>query len=103
MALAAFVAAFTEEPLMTSNNVTGDLTGSATGSVTGGRKLAAMNLADESVRPCARIWSGRRLAHPARLAQCAVPQLTDTGKFWVLRETNARGFWELMAPLVPNN
>ena len=50
MALAAFVAAFTEEPLMTSNNVTGDLTRSATGSVTGGRKLAAMNLADESVR-----------------------------------------------------
>jgi hypothetical protein len=28
-------------------------------------------------------------------------QSTDTGSYWVLREHNAEGFWELTAPLVP--
>jgi hypothetical protein len=28
---------------------------------------------------------------------------TDVGKFWVLRETSSDGFWDLMAPLVPDN
>ena len=30
-------------------------------------------------------------------------QATDAGEFWVLRETNADGFWDLMTPLVPDN
>jgi hypothetical protein len=28
---------------------------------------------------------------------------TDAGEFWVLRETNSDGFWDLMTPLVPDN
>ena len=38
-----------------------------------------------------------------RIAFVIEPQSTDMGKFWVLRETDAEGFWELMAPLVPAN
>jgi hypothetical protein len=28
-------------------------------------------------------------------------QATDVGEFWVLREANTDGFWDLMTPLVP--
>jgi hypothetical protein len=28
-------------------------------------------------------------------------QATDVGEFWVLREANSDGFWDLMTPLVP--
>ena len=28
-------------------------------------------------------------------------QTTDVGEFWVLREANSNGFWDLMTPLVP--
>ena len=30
-------------------------------------------------------------------------QATDAGEFWVLRESNSDGFWDLMTPLVPDN
>ena len=29
-------------------------------------------------------------------------QATDAGEFWVLRETNSDGFWDLMTPVVPD-
>jgi len=28
---------------------------------------------------------------------------TDVGEFWVLREADTDGFWDLMTPLVPDN
>jgi hypothetical protein len=28
---------------------------------------------------------------------------SDGGEFWVLREANSEGFWDLMTPLVPAN
>jgi hypothetical protein len=30
-------------------------------------------------------------------------QATDVGEFWVLREADADGFWDLMTPLVPDS
>jgi hypothetical protein len=38
-----------------------------------------------------------------RIAFVIEPQATDAGNFWVLRETNSGGFWDLMTPLVPDN
>ena len=38
-----------------------------------------------------------------RIAFVIEQQATDVGEFWVLRETNWDGFWELMTPLVPDN
>ena len=37
-----------------------------------------------------------------RIAFVIEQQATDAGEFWVLRETNADGFWDLMTPLVPD-
>jgi hypothetical protein len=37
-----------------------------------------------------------------RLPLVIEQQSTDTGSYWVLREDNAQGFWELTAPLVPD-
>jgi hypothetical protein len=38
-----------------------------------------------------------------RIAFVIEQQATDVGEFWVLRETNSDGFWDLMTPLVPDN
>jgi hypothetical protein len=38
-----------------------------------------------------------------RIAFVIELQATDVGEFWVLRETNSDGFWDLMTPLVPDN
>jgi hypothetical protein len=36
-----------------------------------------------------------------RIAFVIEQQATDAGEFWVLRETDSDGFWDLMTPLVP--
>ena len=38
-----------------------------------------------------------------RIAFVIEQQATDAGEFWVLRESNSDGFWDLMTPLVPDN
>jgi hypothetical protein len=38
-----------------------------------------------------------------RIAFVIEQQATDVGEFWVLREINSDGFWDLMTPLVPDN
>ena len=38
-----------------------------------------------------------------RIAFVIEQRATDAGEFWVLRETNSDGFWDLMTPLVPDN
>ena len=38
-----------------------------------------------------------------RTAFVIEPQSSDTGQCWVLRETDSDGFWDLLAPLVPDN
>jgi hypothetical protein len=38
-----------------------------------------------------------------RIAFMIEQRATDVGEFWVLRETNSDGFWDLMTPLVPDN
>jgi hypothetical protein len=38
-----------------------------------------------------------------RLSLVIESQATDTGTCWVLRERNSGGFWELAAPLVPDD
>jgi len=38
-----------------------------------------------------------------RIAFVIERRATDAGEFWVLRETNSNGFWDLMTPLVPDN
>ena len=38
-----------------------------------------------------------------RLSLVIEPHATDTGTCWVLRERNSGGFWELAAPLVPDD
>jgi hypothetical protein len=37
-----------------------------------------------------------------RIAFVIEQQATDAGEFWVLRETDSDGFWDLMTPLVPD-
>jgi hypothetical protein len=36
-----------------------------------------------------------------RIALVIEQRATDVGQFWVLREANSDGFWDLMTPLVP--
>jgi hypothetical protein len=36
-----------------------------------------------------------------RIAVVIEQRATDVGQFWVLREANSDGFWDLMTPLVP--
>ena len=38
-----------------------------------------------------------------RIAFVIEQQATDAGEFWVLRESDSDGFWDLMTPLVPDN
>ena len=37
-----------------------------------------------------------------RIAFVIEQRATDAGEFWVLRETNSDGFWDLMTPVVPD-
>ena len=37
-----------------------------------------------------------------RIAFVIEQRATDVGQFWVLRETNSDGFWDVMTPLVPD-
>jgi hypothetical protein len=38
-----------------------------------------------------------------RIAFVIEQKATDAGEFWVLRETDLDGFWDLMTPVVPDN
>jgi hypothetical protein len=49
--------------------------------------------ADETAAPEENGW--------LRIAFVIEQRATDVGQFWVLREANSDGFWDLMTPLVP--
>jgi hypothetical protein len=38
-----------------------------------------------------------------RIAFVIEQKATDAGEFWVLRETDSDGFWDLMTPIVPDS
>jgi hypothetical protein len=57
--------------------------------------------AGHGVVECQPIYEAPEARDWFRITFVIEQQATDVGEFWVLREANSDGFWDLMTPLVP--